>query len=71
MKISPKQMRLLRAIEGFNTLEQNPTQTELARVLRTSQANVAAMIRLLKEKKAISTGAKNSKRSIKLLIELD
>ena len=67
MKLTKAQQKLLRAIEGFQTLGQNPSQTELAKVLKVTQPCIYSRLKTLERKGAISKSV-NKHRTIKILI---
>tara|TARA_R110000824_G_scaffold301518_1_gene489491 strand:- start:416 stop:631 length:216 start_codon:yes stop_codon:yes gene_type:complete len=70
MRLTAKQKKLCRAIEGFNILGQNPSHQELSAVLGVTQPAVTAMVKTLVEKGAIQK-VDTYKRTLKLLVELD
>jgi DNA-binding MarR family transcriptional regulator len=65
MKLTNKQLNLIRVIEGFHIIGQYPTHRELAKVLGVTPPAVTAMLRNLEKKGAIEKG--RDWRSIKLL----
>jgi len=70
VRLTEKQKKLCRAIEGFNVLGQNPTHNELSAVLKVTQPAVTAMVKTLVKKGAIKK-VDTYKRTLKLLITLD
>jgi len=68
VKLTKSQQRLLRAIEGFHTIGQTPSQLELSKVLGVSQPAIFSCLKKLERKGAIRrNGSKH--RTIKILIQ--
>ena len=67
MRLTKAQQKLLRAIEGFQTLGQDPSQTELAKVLKVTQPCINVRLNTLQRKGAICRST-NKHRTIKILI---
>jgi DNA-binding IclR family transcriptional regulator len=68
MKLTKSQQKLLRAIEGFQTLRQNPSQRELSKVLGVTQPAIYSCLQTLERKGVIRRdGSKH--RTIEILIQ--
>jgi len=64
VKLTKKQQKLMRVLEGFNIIGASPTHKEIAKVLGVTAPAVTVMLNNLEKRGAIERG--NGWRSIKL-----
>jgi Mn-dependent DtxR family transcriptional regulator len=65
VKLTKKQQKLVRVLEGFTMIGQTPTHKEIAKVLGVTPPAVTVMLNNLEKRGAIQRG--NGWRSIKLI----
>ena len=68
MKLTKSQQKLLRAIEGFQALRQNPSQRELSKVLGVTQPAIYSCLLGLEAKGVIRRDGSRH-RTIEILIQ--